>query len=151
MARTGLLRTAVAVAAIGLGVAGCGPIGWIRVTINHPLDAREVAFIVPGRTTWGEVTTRLGAPNRLAAVHDGVVIDYVYSDSKSFSVNLGWALGFIGPLSYAPHSLSLGGQGTGVHTFQVAFDSRGVVQYADFRRGQAAAQYRVWPFKNPGP
>jgi hypothetical protein len=146
-----LLRVALAAAALGLGMTGCGPIGWIRLSFNRPLDARDVAFIVPGRTTWGEVTSRLGAPNRLGAVHDGVVIDYVYSDSRSFNVNPGWPLGFIGPLSYAPHSLSLGSQGVGVHTFQVAFDARGVVQYADFRRGQAAAEYRLSPFETTNP
>jgi hypothetical protein len=136
--------------AVVLSIAGCGPIGWTRVTINRPLDADQVAFIVPGRTMWTEVTGRLGAPNQLAAADSGFVADYDYSDSKSFTVNFGWPLGFIGPVSYAPHSLVLGGQGIGIHTFQIAVNSQGVVRYADFRRGEAASQYRVWPFASPG-
>jgi hypothetical protein len=146
MPRSRSLRAATAFLALGLGAAGCGPIGWRRVTLNHPLDAREGAFIVSGKTTWDEVTARLGAPNRLVAVKDGMIADYVYSDGKSFSVDFGWPLGFIGPVPYAPHSFTLGGQGIGKHTFQVAFDAGGVVEYADFRRGQAASEYRVWPF-----
>lgn len=129
--------------------AGCGPIGWVRVTVNHPLDPHDVAFIVPGRTTWAEVTSQLGAPNRLAAAGDGLVADYFNSDGKSFNINPGWPLGFFGPASYAPHSLVLGGQGVGNHTFQVAVDARGIVQYAEFRRGETAAQYRLWPFAGP--
>jgi hypothetical protein len=145
------LRKAAAIVAIGLSVAGCGPIGWIRVTTNHPLAAREVAFIVPGRTTWAEVTSRLGAPNRITAIEEGLVADYVYSDGRSFRINFGWPLGFVTPVSYAPHDLVLGGQGIGVGTFEVAFGPRGVVRYADFRRGKGASQYRLWPFESPGP
>jgi hypothetical protein len=140
-----------AVVAAGLGLAGCGPIGWVRVTLNHPLDPNAVAFIVPGKTNWDEVTSRLGAPDRLAAVGDGTVADYLYSDGKSFQVNFGWPLGFVAAASYAPHDLTLGGQGIGVHSYQVAFDERGVVRYADFRREEPASQYRLWPFEIPNP
>ena len=132
-------------------MAGCGPIGWVRVTINRPLDAQEVAFIVPGKTTWREVASRLGAPDQLVGTHDGLIAGYVYSDGRYFRINFGWPLGFVTPVSYAPHDVALGVQGVGIRTFQVAVDSRGVVQYADFRRGEAAAQYRLSPFKNPSP
>ena len=151
MPRSRSARVAAAIVATELSVASCGPIGWVRVTVNHPLDAHDVAFIVPGHTTWGDVTNRLGAPDQLAGAGDALVADYFYSDSKSFNVNLGWPLGFIGPVSYAPHSLTLGGQGIGIHTFQVAVDSRGIVEWADFRRGEAASQYRLWPFIGPSP
>ena len=141
---------AAAIIATASSIAGCGgPIGWVRVTVNHPLAPHDVAFIVPGRTTWTEVTSRLGAPNRLAAAGDGLVADYLYSDGKSFTINPGWPLGFLGPVSYAPHSLVLGGQGIGTHTFQVAVDVGGTVRYADFRRGEAASQYRLSPFEGP--
>jgi hypothetical protein len=143
-----LLVASVILATVS-SVAGCGPIGWVRVTLNHSLDPHEVAFIVPGRTEWTEVTNRLGAPNRLAANGNGLVADYFYSDGRSFTVNPGWPLGFVGPVSYAPHSLTLASQGIGNHTFQVAVDSRGIVQYADFRRGETAAHYRLWPFEGP--
>ena len=55
-----------AIVAAGLAVAACGPVGWTRVTVNHPLNAGEVKFIVPGETKWDEVISRLGAPGELA-------------------------------------------------------------------------------------
>jgi hypothetical protein len=143
------IHTSRASVAIGAGLAGCGPIGWIRVTTNHPLDALAVAFVVSSRTTRADVTSRLGAPNEIAAARDGLVADYVYSDAKSFRINFGWPLGFVTPVSYAPHDLALGGQGIEVGTFEVAFDARGVVRDADFRRGNAASRYRLWPFETP--
>jgi hypothetical protein len=144
-------RLTGAILAIGLNLAGCGPIGWVRVTINHPLEAQEVAFIVPGETKWDEVTTRLGTPDRLVAVHDGLIADYLYSDTRYFRVNPGWPLGFVSPVSYAPHDFAFSVEGIGIRTFQVAFDSREVVQYADFRRGEAASEYRLSPFESPSP
>jgi hypothetical protein len=99
----------------------------VRVTVNHPLDAREVAFIVPGTTTWDEVTGRLGAPDRLVSRHDRLIVDYEYSDSKYFRIDPGWPLGFITPVSYAPHDFALSVEGIGIEAFQVAFDLRQVV------------------------
>jgi len=149
MPRSRSRRVADAIVALALSVAGCGPIGWVRVTVNRPLDAREVAFIVPGTTTWDEVTGRLGAPDRLAEAQDGLIADYLYSDTRYFRIDPGWPLGFITPVSYAPHSFALSVEGVGIETFQVAFDSRQVVQYAGFRRGEAGSQYRLTPFESP--
>jgi hypothetical protein len=95
--------------------------------------------------------SRLGAPDRLVEAHDRLIADYVYSDGKYFRINFGWPLGFISPVSYAPHDLALSVEGIGIQTFQVAFDSREIVQYADFRRGEAASQYRLSPFESPSP
>lgn len=142
-------RPRAACALIALALAGCGPIGWTRVSVNRPLAPAQIAFIVPGTTSWDEVTQRLGAPDGLAATTDGTVIDYRYSDSKSFSVDFGWPLNFVSPISYFPHELVLGGQGIGLRTFEVAFDARGVVAHAGFLRGEGAAEYKVWPFEPP--
>jgi hypothetical protein len=144
-------RLTGAILAIGLNLAGCGPIGWVRVTINQPLNAQQVAFIVPGKTTWGEVTARLGAPDRLAEAYAGLIADYLYADTRYFRIDPGWPLGFVTPVSYAPHSFALSVEGIGIRTFEVAFDSREVVQYADFRRGEAASEYRFSPFESPSP
>jgi hypothetical protein len=151
MPRSPAPRVTCATLAIGLSVAGCGPIGWVRVTVNRPVDAREVAFIVPGTTTWDEVTGRLGAPDRLVSRHDGLIADYEYSDSRYFRIDPGWPLGFITPVSYAPHDFTLSVEGIGIETFQVAFNSRQVVQYAGFRRGEAGSEYRLTPFESPSP
>jgi hypothetical protein len=136
----------------GVGLGGCGgPIGWVRVTVNHPLQPQDVAFIVPRHTRWDEVTRRLGAPDQIVRTADGVAMDYRSSDGKSFRVNFGWPLGFVAPVSYAPHDFTLSGQGIGSHTFEVAFDAQDVVVYAAFVPGAPASKYRLWPFSSPGP
>jgi hypothetical protein len=142
---------AAALVASGLALGGCGPIGWTRVTVNHPFQAQDVAFVVPRQTTWDEVTRRLGAPDELIRTGDGLAADYFSADSRSFRVNFGWPLGFIAPVSYAPHDFTLGAQGIGTRTFQVAFDAQGVVVHAGFIPGAPASQYRLWPFSGPGP
>lgn len=146
------LLAAALVLGLGLGLGGCGgPIGWIRVTVNRPLRAQDVAFVVPRETTWDEVMRRLGAPDGLVRSGDGVAADYFSSDSRSFRVNFGWPLRFIAPISYAPHDFALGGQGSGSRSFQVAFDAQGVVTHAAFVSGAAASRYRVWPFSGAAP
>lgn len=142
---------AVAACATALGIAGCDPLSWTRVTLNSPLKADEVAFIVPGRTKLADVVGRLGAPDELIGTHNGFAANYLYHDAKYFRVNFGWPLGFVDPLSYAPHDLVLGNSALGADTFQVAFDARGVVRYAGFFRGAAAAQFKMWPFEGTKP
>jgi hypothetical protein len=136
--------------AAALSVAACDPISWTRVTINHPLKAEDVAFIVPGRTTLKDVVARLGAPDELIGTHDGMAANYRYQDSKYFRVNFGWPLGFIDPLSYAPHDLVLANTRLSADTFEVAFDGRGVVAYAGFFRG-SGARYKVLPLEDSKP
>lgn len=142
-----LLAGLLAAGALG----GCGPIGWTRVTLNRPLQPQDVAFIEPRRTTWDEVMGRLGAPDGLIRTADGLAADYISSDGRSFSVNLGWPLNFVTPISYVPHDFSLGGRGIGTRTFEVAFDAHGIVVYAAFVPGGPASQYRAWPFSSPSP
>jgi len=134
------------IAILVLSAAGCTPISWTRVTINRPLHPADVAFIKPGNTNWSTVMARLGAPNDLIPSADGIVANYYYYDGKHFGVDFGYPLNFVGPLSYAPHSMVLRNLGVGSDEFQVAFDTHGVVQYAAFSSGSAAAKYKLWPF-----
>lgn len=135
----------------GVSVAGCDPISWTRVTLNHPLNADEVAFIVPGQTKLDEVVARLGAPDQLVGTRGGFAANYLYRDAKYFRVNFGWPLGFVSPTAYLPHDFVLERSASGADTFQVAFDSRSVVRYAGFFRGAAGAQYKAWPFEDTKP
>lgn len=141
----------IALVAAAPSLAGCDPISWTRVTLNHPLSAGEVAFIVPGTTRLEDVVARLGAPDQLIGTHRGMVMNYFYEDARYFRVNLGWPLGFISPISYAPHDLVFANSASGADTFQVAFDAEGAVRYAGFFRGAASARYRVVPFDAPKP
>jgi hypothetical protein len=61
----------------------------------------------PHPASWDEVTARLGAPDQLVRTGDGLALNYVSSDGKSFGVNFGWPLGFITPISYVPHDFKL--------------------------------------------
>lgn len=140
----------VATLALGLAAAACDPISWTRVTLNHPLKPEDVVFIQPGKTTLKEVVARLGAPDQLVATHHGMAANYLYEDSKYFRVNFGWPLGFIEPLSYAPHDLVLANTRLSADTFEVAFDVRGVVEYAGFFRG-AGARYKLLPIDDEKP
>jgi hypothetical protein len=150
MARSRRRCCALAILA-GLGVAGCDLISWTRVTLNHPLEADDVAFILPGRTSLDEVVARLGAPDQLIGTRDGFAANYLYRDAKYFRVNLGYPLGFVSPTAYLPHDFALARSASGADTFQVAFDARAVVQYAGFFRGAAGAQYKAWPFGETKP
>jgi outer membrane protein assembly factor BamE (lipoprotein component of BamABCDE complex) len=133
-----------------LSLTGCTPISWTRVTLNHPLQAEDVAFIRPGETKWDEVIHRLGAPNELTGTPSGVVAEYYYYDGKRFDVDFGWPLGFFLPpgASEAPHQMSFGDEGIGANTFQVTFDSNGIVQYDGFSNSVAASQFKGSPFES---
>src|SRR5215472_10804677 len=117
-----------------LALIGCGPINWTRVTLNHPLQAKYVAFIKPGETKLDDIVGRLGAPNDLEETPDGMIADYYYDDSKRFDVDFGWVAGFFLPpgASMAPHELEFTNTGVAADSFEVAFDKSGVVQYKGF-------------------
>jgi hypothetical protein len=140
----------IATLAAGLTAAACDPISWTRVTLNHPLKAEDVTFIVPGKTTLKDVVARLGAPDQLIGIHDGMAANYLYEDSKYFRVNFGWPLGVIDPLSYAPHDFVLANSRLSADTFEVAFDTRGIVKYSGFFRG-SAARYKLIPTDDDKP
>ncbi len=142
---------AFAILVLAFNSAACGPVGWTRLTVNRPLKPQDVAFITPGRTTWNEVIEKLGVPNQLLGIPDGMVANYYYFDGKDFSVDLGWPLNFVGPLSFAPHSMTLRNAALGMDKFEVAFDSKGVVTYAAFSHRLGVSQYKAWPFETKFP
>ena len=131
-------------------VAGCTPISWTRVTLNHPLQAQDVAFIRPGETKWDDVIDELGAPNQLNETTTGITASYYYYDSKRFNVDFGWLAGFFLPpgASEAPHQLDFSSAGIGANTFQVTFDTSGTVQYDGFSHTTAASQFKASPFQS---
>jgi hypothetical protein len=137
--------------AISLSTAGCGPFGWTRLTLNRPLDAQDVVFITPGKTTWREVMQRLGAPSDISGTSTDIIANYYYYDGKFFSIDFLYGLNFFAPASAAPHSVVFRNAGFGPDTFQVAFDDNGVVEYKGFAHGSGVPQYRVWPFSNSVP
>lgn len=140
-------RLARLVAALAL--TGCGPISWTRVTLNRPLQPKDVAFIKPGETNLNEVIERLGAPNELSAAPDGMVANYYYYDSRRFDVDFGWPAGFFLPAgaSAAPHQMEFTNAGIRANTFEVAFDSGGVVEHDGFSHNASVLQLKGSPFQ----
>jgi hypothetical protein len=137
-----------AVALFALALTGCGPINWTRVTLNHPLEAKDVAFIKPGETRLDDVVRQLDAPNDLEETPNGMIADYYYSDSRRFDVDFGWAAGFFMPpgTSMAPHELEFTNIGVGADSFEVAFDKGGVVQFEGFSHTTSLPGLDISPF-----
>ena len=96
-----------AAAFVAVALAGCGPINWTRVTLNHPFEAKDVVFIQPRETRLNDVVSRLGAPNELQETPNGMIAEYDYYDSRRFDVDFGWPAGFFLPpgASMAPHQM----------------------------------------------
>jgi hypothetical protein len=132
-----------------LALTGCGPISWTRVTLNRPLQPKDVAFIKPGHTNLNEVIERLGAPNELSATPDGMVANYYYYDSRRFDVDFGWPAGFFLPAgaSAAPHQMEFTNSGIRANTFEVAFDSSGVVEHDGFSHSASVLRLKGSPFE----
>ncbi len=129
-------------------LSGCirGPVVWQRVTLNQPLTAQDVSFVVNGETSLSEVVEKLGAPNQMLSSNGGVIARYQFTDGRYFRVDFGWGLRFLIPF-YAPE-LVLGGGGLGTDAFQVTYNDDWVVQDHGFAFHSQSSEFRLWPFKD---
>jgi len=123
-----------------------GPVVWQRVTLNQPLTAQDVSFVVNGETSLSEVVEKLGAPNQMLSSNGGVIARYQFTDGRYFRVDFGWGLRFLIPF-YAPE-LVLGGGGLGTDAFQVTYNDDWVVQDHGFAFHSQSSEFRLWPFKD---
>ncbi|MER3422103.1 MAG: hypothetical protein C4293_01560, partial [Nitrospiraceae bacterium] len=118
-------------------VASCpcfrSPAAVLLLWRNDPIDEEDVAFIIPGQTTFSEIIERLGAPDELAGVEDGkrAVIFYHFRDAKYSRVNFGWPLRFWTPVQ---PDFIFSGLGFGTDVFEVALNRDWVVQYHAFAK-----------------
>jgi hypothetical protein len=144
----GLCHGRTATLLLALALIGCGPINWTRVTLNHPFQAKDVAFINPGETKLDDIVRRLGAPNDLQETPNGMIADYYYYDSMRFDVDFGWPAGFFLPpgASMAPHQFEFTNAGVAADSFEVAFDKSGVVQYKGFSHTTSVPGLNSSPF-----
>ncbi len=129
-----------------LALAGCfrGPIVWQRLSLNDPIAPEEVAFIQEGRTSLSEVAARLGAPDEIVKSKQRIVARYHFTDGKYFRVDFGWGLRFLVPV-FSP-DMVLGGGGFGTDVFEVACDSRMIVQQYAFAYHVNSSVFRFWPY-----
>jgi hypothetical protein len=130
--------------AVLLALVGCTPIYWRRVTINQPLHAGDIA-VVPGQTTWQEVTAHLGMPSALTPVPGGFVATYLYYDAADFNVDFGWPLGFIGPVSRLPHEMAVGNTAIGADKLQIMVDATFRVRFAAFVTNKNEGRFKMLP------
>src|SRR5215475_7180314 len=129
-------------------LAGCfrGPVVWQRVTLNQPLSAQDVSFVVNGETSLSEVVEKLGAPNQMLSSNGGLIARYQFTDGRYFRVDFGWGLRFLIPF-FAPE-LVLGGGGLGTDAFQVTYNDNWIVQDHGFAFHSQSSEFRLWPFKD---
>ncbi len=131
---------AVLLAAMCLSTVGCNI---VRVTLNTPLSPEDVAFIVPGRTTFAEVTEKLGSPDSLADSSMGVVATYRFLDVKYSRINFGW---LVKPWSPVDPDLIISRTGLGTDAFEVFYDPNGVVSHHSFLRHLVSPRFNPYPF-----
>lgn len=132
-----------------LCIPGC-PIRWQRVTLNYPIRADDVSFIVPGQTTFKQVLEKLGVPDQIEHSTIGPITQYDFLDAKEFKVDLLSVLPFVVPtVALVPGSyrqLELQSGGIGPDHFRVFFDSNWIVQSYAFEIHPQATEYLLWPF-----
>ncbi|MSQ77570.1 MAG: hypothetical protein EXR97_03830 [Nitrospiraceae bacterium] len=132
-----------------LCIPGC-PIRWQRITLNHPIKADDVSFIVPGQTTLKQVLEKLGVPDQIEHSTIGPITSYDFLDVKEFKVDLlsplplAVSAAAVIPGSYRQLELQSGG--IGPDHFRVFFDSNWIVQSYAFEIHPQATEYMLWPF-----
>lgn len=128
------------VAALCLSSIGCNV---VRVTLNTPLTDEDVAFVVPGQTTLGDVIARIGAPDALTDTDSGVIATYRFLDMNYSRVNFGW---LVKPWSPVDPDLIISRTGLGVQALEVFCDSRWVVTHQQFLRYLSGPRFNPYPF-----
>lgn len=119
---------------------GCN---FIRITLNTPLTPEDVAFIIPGETTFADVINKLGSPDSLSDSTSGIVATYRFLDMKYSRVNFGW---LARPWTPVDPDLILSRTGFGTDAFQVLCDSNGVVTQHSFLRHVSDLPFHAYPF-----
>jgi hypothetical protein len=124
-------------------LSGCGFITFVHVTVNDPITPEEVAFIIPGQTTFAEIIERLGTPDELTGTDNQAVISYHFRDVAYSRVNFGWPLRFWTPVQ---PDMIFSTAGLGTNVFQVTFTQSWVVQEHAFAQPVERGRYIPWPF-----
>ena len=140
-ARIPTIRLAVALLCILFLSTGCSV---RRVAFNDVITLEQVSFIHIGRTTIGDLTDHIGAPDEVTESEFGVVALYNWSDTKSAALDFGALARLIVP--YAP-TMTLNKTGITPEQFQVVFDPQWAVRaYGFSRRTTDEPIVWFWPF-----
>ena len=114
-----------------------------RVVVNDPFIAESLEELVPGQSTFQDVTQKLGAPDEIEEGASGMVFRYRYGDSKTMRVNFGWILRLLLPV--AP-SMNLG-RGEGVtYILHVALRPDLTFDHSVIQSPPDPPRFWFWPF-----
>ena len=116
-----------------------------RVTVNMPLHEEDVAFIVPGQTSFYHVIDRIGVPDSIAPSENGMVATYYFLDAKYSRVNFGIIAKIWSPVD--PDLIFAAG-GLGADMFQVQFDGNGKALASSFAYHTYSRGFSAWPFSS---
>jgi hypothetical protein len=134
------LHSLVLLVSLSILCSGCNV---VRITLNNALTADDVAFIVPGQTTFSEVIDRLGSPDSLNNSNTGIVSIYRFLDMRYARINFGY---LARPWSPVDPDLVFSRTGFGTDAFQVFYDSNGVVVQHGFLRHVTELPFHPYPF-----
>ena len=124
----------------GMLSGGCNV---VRVTLNTPLTAQDVAFIVPGQTTSAEVIKKLGTPDALTESTTGAVATYRFLDLTYSRVNFGAVLKLWSPVD---PDLIISRTRFGTDALEILFDRNGIVAQHSFLRHTSNPGFNPYPF-----
>ncbi len=146
MLRSLSIYLVLALAVTSLNACAQGPLTVRRVTLNQAISADDVTFIIPGKTDLLAVVERLGTPNEVFPVKNGLLTRYYFADGRYFKANYAWGLRFLIPF-FTP-DIDLGGGGIGRDVFQVTYDNHWSVRDHAFSFHSHSSDFVVWPFKD---
>ncbi|WP_455244003.1 hypothetical protein [Petrachloros mirabilis] len=115
----------------------------MRVTLNRPLTQEDIAFIIPGRTTFSEVTNKLGTPDSITESSKGIVTTYRFLDGKYSRVNFGVLLK---PWTPVDPDLIISRTGLGTDALQVFYDTNWIVTDRGFLQNFSGSRFNPYPF-----
>ncbi len=124
-----------------LAMQGCNV---VRVSLNTTLGPKDVAFIIPGKTTMAEVVAKLGTPDSIGDADVGMVATYRFLDVKYSRVNFGW---LAKPWTPVDPDLIFSRTGLGIDAFQVFCDAEWVVVQQGFQRHLTRPPFYPYPFQ----
>ncbi len=124
-----------------LSFQGCNV---VRITLNTTLTSEDVAFIVPGKTTFTDVVAKLGAPDSITDSDTGFVATYRFVDLKYSRVNFGW---LAKPWTPIDPDLIFSRTGLGVDAFEVLCDEKWIVLHQGFQRHLSRPPFYPYPFQ----
>lgn len=116
----------------------------VRITLNTSLTPKDVAFIVPGKTTLADVVAKLGVPDSITDSDTGIVVTYRFLDLKYSRINFGW---LAKPWTPIDPDLIFSRTGLGADAFEVFCDTRWVVLHQGFQRHLSRPPFHPYPFQ----